>query len=281
MSTFMEQYQIDGPLTHWLRLEDNRQRQNALTSGQFRPHVALQFERGRFAIKTADTLTELQSALRLRYQVFFGERGLDPNPLKIDLDAWDVSCDHLIVRDRLVNRVVGTYRLRASTFTDQFYSASEFDLARLLAAKGPKLELGRAAIAHDYRQGPVIQLLWRGIGTYLRAIEGRYIFGCASVPSTQRDTLEALFTTLQSLGFVSDEFGIAPAPAYRFDEFAEQPAPQERSFDGVPSLVQAYLRAGALIHGHPALDRDFGCSDFLAVLDRERVTERFERRYLA
>ena len=47
----------------------------------------------------------------------------------------------------------------------------------------------------------------------------------------------------------------------------------------LPALFAAYLRIGASIIGGPAIDRDFGTLDFLALLDTESLTRR-GRRYL-
>ncbi len=58
---------------------------------------------GSLEVRLASSAAELRAAQRLRYRVFFEEKGATPNArqrlLKRDVDAFDASCDHLIVVD--------------------------------------------------------------------------------------------------------------------------------------------------------------------------------------
>ena len=51
-----------------------------------------------------------------------------------------------------------------------FYSASEFDIARLIARHRDLkfLELGRSCVLPPYRNKRTVELLWHGIWTYVR-----------------------------------------------------------------------------------------------------------------
>ena len=70
---------------------------------------------GRYVVRLAETIEEIDAALKLRFEVFnleLGE-GLDSSfRTGRDRDEFDASCDHLIVTDRTNGNVVGTYRLR-------------------------------------------------------------------------------------------------------------------------------------------------------------------------
>src|SRR3546814_14360070 len=46
------------------------------------------------------------------------------------------------------------------------------------------LELGRSCVHRDYRTNATIQLLWRGISTYISDHGISFMFGCASFPGT-------------------------------------------------------------------------------------------------
>ena len=48
----------------------------------------------------------------------------------------------------------------------------------------------------------------------------------------------------------------------------------------VPSLLQSYLKAGAVICGDPALDEEFRCVDFFTLLDLNHTTDAIERKFL-
>jgi putative hemolysin len=49
----------------------------------------------------------------------------------------------------------------------------------------------------------------------------------------------------------------------------------------IPPLLTAYLRLGARIRGEPALDEEFGVSDFFILLNRHRMLNRYSNRYLS
>jgi len=67
----------------------------------------------RYTIKIAHTKTEVEAALRLRYQVFNEELHRDFNfKEKLDKDEYDDQSHHLIVILNEINEIVGTYRLQ-------------------------------------------------------------------------------------------------------------------------------------------------------------------------
>jgi len=47
----------------------------------------------------------------------------------------------------------------------------------------------------------------------------------------------------------------------------------------IPPLLKGYFRAGASICGEPALDADFGTTDFFILLPTESITKRYQNHY--
>jgi putative hemolysin len=62
------------------------------------------------------------------------------------------------------------------------------------------------------------------------------------------------------------------------------PLPQHDSdLDGrsqIPALLQAYLRAGAVVCSEPYWDRAFDVADVFIVLERERINHRYLKHFL-
>jgi putative hemolysin len=246
---------------------------------RFRRRVHLEFERKNFTVKTVENRRELVQAYMLRYEVFHKEFAGKRFPIGLDTDRYDANADLLVILDNRTRRVVGTYRLICSRFTRNFYSASEFDLSPLLAMPGIKLELSRACIHRDYRQGIVMSLLWRGIGEYLAAVDAQYLFGCSSVKHTDPKAIAAVYRKLQSLGKVDEAPRLVPLEDFRIPEFDSILA-QGGDEGEVPPLFQAYLRAGARVVGEPALDLKFRCADFLTLLDRKALSAGHEKKFV-
>ena len=47
----------------------------------------------------------------------------------------------------------------------------------------------------------------------------------------------------------------------------------------IPPLLLSYLRAGSKVYGKPALDKDFGCIDFMTILNLKDLTRFYKKRY--
>ena len=66
----------------------------------------------------------------------------------------------------------------------KFYTEDEFDIKKILKKKGEILELGRSCVHKDYRDKPIIRLLWKAISAYMQHYKIKILFGCASLPGT-------------------------------------------------------------------------------------------------
>ena len=250
----------------------------------FRPKVLLLLEAKKFLIKTVENGYELEKALNLRHEVFYEELLNRKAFLNIDVDKFDFMCDHLIIVDKRTENVAGTYRLISSTYSDRFYSETEFFIQNLKNVKGNKLELGRACVHRDYRNGIAIALLWKGISEYMKKVDAKYLFGCSSVNTTNIIEISLIYRYLKELYSSSEDFRVYPKGAYMIeqinqylDTFQRLNVKMEKSEELVPPLLQSYLKAGAKICGAPALDRKFRCADFLTILDVELLSSSFER----
>jgi len=254
----------------------------------FQPKVRLFIEKENYIIKTVESSWELAAALRLRHEVFYQELLGMPMPVGFDMDEFDLACDHLVIIDKKSRRTVGTYRLLSSTFTHHFYSAHEFDISGILALPGRKLELGRACIHKDFRNGLVIALLWRGVTQYVQAIGAKYLFGCSSIQTTNPDLAAQVCAYLRLNHHTVAELDLFPQPAHQIPEFSTfgarcpslRPAAQESVRRLIPPLLLSYLRSGARVGAEPALDKVFRCIDFITILDTEKLTNTYARKFM-
>jgi putative hemolysin len=124
-----------------------------------------ELETPRYRLKIAQHADEIEAAQRLRYEVFFADKPLGvaaPAATQLDIDEYDVDCEHLIVIEETSAALVGCYRImrpEAAQRRGAFYADGEFDLTRLRGLRGTTVEVGRACIHPDYRAGSVIMLL--------------------------------------------------------------------------------------------------------------------------
>jgi putative hemolysin len=246
----------------------------------FRNKVSIFIERGNYIVKTIDDALELEQALSLRYRVFYGELLEKRRMVPLDMDKYDMHCDHLAVIDRRSNEVVGTYRLNLPSNAKRFYSAGEFEMENIIRLPGRKLELGRACISREHRNGVTISLLWRGIKAYISATGADWVFGCSSVKAKSYSDINSLHIALRKTHYTEEGHRVFPLKKYQFAgiEIQDDNAPKKQEEPAaVPSLLSAYLKSGARIAGDPAYDRVFKCADFFTLIRTRDMINSVER----
>ncbi len=254
----------------------------------FEPKVSISVKKGHFTVKTVETGAELEEVLRLRFDVFNREYMGKNRVVGVDVDKLDFICDHLVIRDDRVNRVVGTYRLNSSLYSDKFYSSSEFKFDKIKAMPGNILELGRAAIDKDFRTGAVIALLWRGISEYMQMTKTDVLLGCASVKTTDPLQIGLVTQYLENKGVLKYDLGVEPTRKYRVKrlskvlEYIEKHPFEydEKAIEElIPALFASYIKMGFKAYGEPAIDLDFNCIDFLIMIPLDDLQGAYGRRY--
>ena len=139
------------------------------------------------SVSIARDAAEVAEAQRLRYKIFAEELGAELSGKDgLDIDGFEAFCDHLLVRDTETSQVIGTYRILSPHQAFEaggYYSAGEFDLlSRLSHLLGSTVELGRACVHQNYRNGGTITMLWAGLAKCMQLHNYEYMIGCASVP---------------------------------------------------------------------------------------------------
>jgi putative hemolysin len=258
----------EEPLQAFLRLAD-------APEAAFPAHVHLALATARYAVRTATSYAEVRQALQLRHEVFIQEGLQLCLPAGLEIDAHDLDSDHLLVFDQASGRAVGNYRLRCSLYHRRFYSESEFVLDDSLQQDDAvKVEIGRACVHPAHRNGVVLQLLWRGLGAYVRQTAARILFGCTSVPAGMPGLVETIWDELCARNRVSLPSRARPRVPFRC-------GPERVPGAALPPLLAGYLRFGAHVLGPPAFDAFFHCGDFLMQLDVHDVPARRLQRYEA
>jgi putative hemolysin len=232
----------------------------------------------------------IEAAQRLRHDVFTSEPGFalkdDGHSGGLDADRFDEHCDHLLVREDNSGELVGCYRMLpppGAIAAGGLYTATEFNVEGLDALRPSLVEMGRAVVREDHRNGGVVLLMWAGILAYLDRCGYDYVSGCVSVPVQVGDDEPAGSQIRGVRDFVRRRHA---APA-EYTVYPYRPVTVDgRGLDdidppgrvSVPPLMRGYLRLGAQVCGEPAHDPDFGGGDFPALLDKRKADIRYLRR---
>lgn len=245
---------------------------------------------GGLEVRLATSAAEVEAAQRLRYDIFYREMSAKPSPEMLatgrDFDEYDPICEHLLIFDNDDGgKVVATYRLMreyaAARSPKGFYTAGEYDISAMLKARQGQrlLELGRSCVLKDYRTGPTMQLLWRGLLVYLIKNDVSLMFGCASLPGTDPSALALELSYLY-------HFHLAPE-GERVRALAERYTPMDlipkdkideaEALRALPPLVKGYVRSGAKIGDGAVIDYQFGTTDVLIYLPVANIHPRWIR----
>jgi len=179
---------------------------------------------------------------------------------------------------------VGCYRMlppAGAIEAGSLYTATEFDVQALDALRPSLVEMGRAVVRADHRNGAVLRLMCAGILAYVDHCDYDYVTGCVSVPIAGEGAPGSQVRGVRD--FVSRRHA---APA-RYTVYPYRPVVLDgRPLDeidpparpAIPALMRGYLRLGAQVCGEPAHDPDFGVADFPALLDKRRADTRYLKR---
>lgn len=228
----------------------------------------------------------IDAAQRLRHDVFTREPGftLPGSADGRDADRFDEYCDHLLVRDERTGELAGCYRMLpppGAIAAGGLYTATEFDVRALDVVRPSLVEMGRAVVRADHRNGAVVLLMWAGILAYLDHAGYDFVTGCVSVPVAGTAD-EAPGTQIRGVRDFVRRRHAAPYTVHPYRPVVldgrtlDDIEPPARVT--VPALMRGYLRLGARVCGEPAHDPVFGVGDFPALLDKRQADVRYLRR---
>lgn len=245
---------------------------------QYKKHVPQKIiTAGNYQLSFAQCRQELEEVQKLRTKVFdYSLQGKSH-----DSDKYDEVFHHLLVRHQPSGEVVGTYRMQISEMAEEnygFFSDTEYCVNDIpQEVLNNSVEIGRACVAEEHRNGRVLHLLWRGLATYLAWNDKRYLFGCSSLFSQDPNEGYAILEAFRREGQLHDSIWVKPRPAYR----CERDENIEISEVPIPKLLRVYMMFGAKVCSPPALDTVFRSIDFLTLFDLRGLSERAYNSFFA
>ena len=256
---------------------------------------------GDLEVRLAQGRKDILRAQRLRYEVFYEEMSATPSMIagmrRLDQDPYDAICAHLLVVDRCAEaraqadawartrrpHVVGTYRLLRQDIAERslgFYTAGEYDIAALIAARSPRyrfMELGRSCVLRPYRTKRSVELLWHGLWTYVREHKVDVMIGCASFEGTDPEAHAMALSFLHHHALAPPEWRCRARDRLYvpMDRIPRHAIDTKAALKALPPLIKGYLRLGAFVGDGAVIDRQFGTTDVLIVLPVENIDPRY------
>ena len=244
---------------------------------------------GSLEVRLCRRRRDIRLAQALRYDVFYREMAAVPSALARhrgrDEDRYDAVCDHLVVFDTvqpLRQQVVGTYRVLRQDIAERrggFYAQGEYDIQPLIAAN-PQLrfmELGRSCVSQPYRTKRTVELLWHALWGYARQHRIDVMIGCASFPGVDPTAHAMALSFLHHYRLAAPEWRVRAHASdyYPMNLLAKDQIDLKAAMKGLPPLIKAYLRLGAVIGDGAYIDQGFGTTDVFICLPVSLIDPRY------
>lgn len=233
----------------------------------------------KYTVRFAQNDADVEAAQRLRFNVFnveLGEGLTRSEKEGLDVDKYDEQCHHLLVIHKESGNTIGTYRMQTYETAQHkkgFYTAEEFKIDSISEeVLNQSVEVGRACIASEHRNGRVLFLLWRGLAQYLTYMKRRYLFGCCSLTSQSAQEGWNVMKYLEIHNYMHPTFMVETTTNFNCEEV--EPEKEKISDISLPQLFRLYMDLGAKVCSPPAIDREFKTIDYLVLLDINKLDER-------
>jgi putative hemolysin len=231
-------------------------------------------------IEWTKDLKSIEEVQRFRFKIFQDEFSIvfpDANQ-DIDIDVFDHVCDHLIVRQSIDHRIVGTYRLitpEAAKKIGSMYCDSLFDLNPINDLRESIIEIDRSCIDKQFRNGYTILLLWKEIYKFIKNSNYQYIMGCSSISLADGGLLASnVHQQLIAMNRFSNKLKIKSKHPI---QLSENLAHNDMS---IPAILKGYLNVGASICSEPGVDPLFNTVDYLTILKMTDMNSKYVKRFL-
>jgi len=179
--------------------------------------------------------------------------------------------------------IIGTYRLIRKPMTQihgKFYTESEFNIKKILKSRGEILELGRSCVHKDYRDKPIMQLLWKAINAYIIHYNIKILFGCASFPGTNINKYKKQLSFLYHNYMAPDSIRPKALPGLykKMNHIDKSQIDNNLIFKSLPPLIKGYLRLGVFVGDGAIIDEQFNTIDVCVVLKTNQIKQKYLKR---
>lgn len=236
------------------------------------PKVLIYTQNDRYEFETISSSNDLYKALKLRSNI------QEPLTSPSLTDEFDAHADHVMIKDKKKNIIVGGFRIVCSGFHQKFSCETAFDISALKKSGSQVLEMSRLYILPEHKHTDVMYLAARFLSEYSLQSKTEIILSSQSINSGASRHAALVYRYFVSIGARSAEPFCSPRPSHEIPNFQHwnnhfKSNLSNSEIDSGASLLPTVLREsvsmGALIGGTPSIDRATNRIDFLTLLHKE------------
>ena len=206
----------------------------------------------RFAARFAQNAEDVRAAQALR--------GLAFREGKADADQFDKTCIHVLIEDRLEQRLACAFRIlpfESGAEISRSYAAQFYELSGLRDFEGKLVEMGRFCIDPRYNDPDILRTAWAAMTAYVDANNVKMLFGCSSFHGAEAEAHLEAFALLKARHLAPRKYlpKIKAPKVFRFARLMRKPNPRAAQ-TAMPPLLRTYLMMGGWTSDHAVVDRD-------------------------
>ena len=217
--------------------------------------MALELVRvGRYRARLASSKKDVSAAQALRYRCF----NLS-NEGKLDVDDFDIICQHVLIENLDTEKLVCCYRILSfenGKNISRSYSSQFYDLKAIESYPEPMIEVGRFCIDPEDNDQSVVLTAWAALAKIVDQNQTELLFGCSSFEGIEKEKY------LDSFALLRDRY-IAPyhwrpkikaAQVFCYSKDLIFTVDKKKALSNMPPLLKTYLSMGAWVSDHAVVD---------------------------
>jgi putative hemolysin len=193
--------------------------------------------------------------------------------IKDEWSIYDEKAIHFVVYDDDEN-IIGYYRTRLFSKENVMESQASdlFDLKYFETFSLVSLELSRACVHKNYRDGSVISLLWTKISEFLLSNNIKYCFGTTSA---KKFVIDDFYWIVYHGNILT--YPIMPKNINQENLYLDKIEEDDVKKKNVTTLIRAYGKQGALFCPYPAYDSQWQTYDYFTVFETKSLVKKFRK----
>lgn len=225
-----------------------------------------------------DYQKRITQVFKLRYEEMICEYNPEKTGEGLDSDEYDAYCDHAVVIDTDTDKVVGTYRFilkeHLVNLNNLFLLEKEFNIDEIKKYK--LMEMGRAVVAKEYRDGIAMILLWKEVMHYSLEHNIEILVGTASFHTINPEECK------ESLKYIENNYS-SQYNCYAINNKYIIPEnltiDEEKAKKEIPSLIKGYIRVGSKFGKNAFIDTEFCSVDILVITEISKINQKYLQRF--
>lgn len=223
-------------------------------------HLGIEVRRGIYVARFARDTADLQRCQQLRHRCFIEDAGGAARTDKLEQDAFDARCDHVLVEDG-AGALVCSFRvmyLASGADLNMSYSAQYYDLNSLFGYGGPMVELGRFCVSSAAQDADALRIAWGMLAAIVDARGVGMLFGCSSFSGTDAGAYGGAFDVLAARHLAPPHWApeLRATEVVRYAQTAKPVQDRKAAMGQVPALLKTYLAMGGWVSDHAVIDRN-------------------------